>query len=438
MEMISIPSSINFSLPNGKGRLPIVEVERVKVQGDRKRVRLRRNSKARALADCSFGDFAGQLEFTAWQFFHAAKKTELASSFDGELADRRAFAFALENDGNFVWNTGNFRKVDRAMFALEDFANSGLAGRVGEAIAYLTMAKWGYLFWDRCATVWERAARSVNIDHAERLRIAAYIRSQIASGRPGNEPDFVFENANGEVALVEAKGSFVSPTRDNPSAKQDLKKALNQLDAWASVVQPRPQKLFGIGTYLREVSDPGDDPSLVVFVDPPPAGDGFPKPIEFPRDVVRRCNYGAWLSGMGFRETGNALRERTEKEQEVFRLPVVARGDREFAYVPMGWQGKGLAHLTANMRAFSRTWIRAERVDGVLVIGLSVPIMRAIERAVIAPAEPFLPYEVADSDGYLLPGSDEPWSIMPDGTFIGLIKPTEAVENITRMDTFKL
>ena len=208
------------------------------VETDYTRIRFRKGSKKRAAADCSFGDFVGSLEFIAWEFFHAAKKTELTSSFTTQLIDRRALGFAEECDGLFVWNTANFRREDRTVFGLEDFADSGLAGRCGEAVAYLTMVKkWGYLFWDRIATLWECAAAHSGMTHPEMVKWARVISSKLSS-RPDLEPDFAFENDTPEVALMEAKGSFVHPVHDNPTTKDDLRHGLKQLGAWSGMVAP--------------------------------------------------------------------------------------------------------------------------------------------------------------------------------------------------------
>jgi|GEM_PF-5939957 len=138
MTHLILPSSpIIFQIPTGTSQLPLVEIEKAKVTTPHRSVRIRAGSRRRENEDCSYGAFdAQQLPFSSWQFFHAAKKTELTSTFTMQMADRRAFAFALEHENTFIWNTTNFRKRDSSVFSLEDFGETYLAGRVGEAIAY--------------------------------------------------------------------------------------------------------------------------------------------------------------------------------------------------------------------------------------------------------------------------------------------------------------
>ena len=155
---------------------------------DRKPIRIRRGSTKRSKSDCSFGKFSEHLSIDAWQFFHAAKKTELTTTFTTSQVDRRALLFAAEHSEFFVWNTGNLRRVDRSVFSLEDFAEGGLAGRFGEAVAYLTMVKWGYVYWDRIATLWERAVAKSGMTHPERVKRAKAIASKLGVARPDWNP----------------------------------------------------------------------------------------------------------------------------------------------------------------------------------------------------------------------------------------------------------
>lgn len=414
------PLQYIVSIPSGSSTLPIVELDKTKVRQPRSRVRLRRDSLRRHFVDSSLGNFSDHLSFSSWEFFHAAKKTELACTFTRRLADTRAVAFAVEHEQTFVWNTGNFRRTDSGVFALEDFAASGLAGRVGEAIAYLTMISWGYVYWDRCAVVWERAARRASISHSEQLRIAKFIRSKVASGRPNNEPDFVFENATRDVALMEAKGSFVHPAKDGPGVKTDLRQALKQLDAWSRVLAPPPHASFGIGTYLREHSDPSDDPSLIAFVDPPADAEEFSEPVSMPPDLVRRCNYGAWLIGMGLLSSGLALRNQQEKPTEEIVLPVSRIGDRDFAFVMHGWLPPV---WSSRLIGVSPPHYGAMPWGGEpLVLGIAVDVLRRLGTAIQRPREPVLmDLQAETGESGLGAAADRSWSIMPDGSLLGVI-----------------
>lgn len=427
---IVIPSQpIIFSAPTGNSQLPIVEIAKAKVTQKRTSVRLRQGSKKRADADCSYGDYFGSpLHFSAWGFFHAAKKTELARSFTATLAERRAFAFALEHEDTFHWNTNNFRKVDSSVFALEDFGESGLAGRVGEAIAYLTMQKWGYIYWDRCATVWERAARNANITHAEMLRVVQFLSS---NSKPINEPDFIFEKQNGEVALMEAKGGFVKPGTDYPQTKAVLNKALIQLAAWSNVLVPTPAKAYGICTLLREQTDTHEDSSLITFVDPPGEQAEDLQPAELPPDLIRRCHYGAWLFGMGLMAAGTALRNRQTKIQEEVVLPTIQIGTHRYAFTITGWENINPAFLSLmRWSPLQSHW---------LVMGTDTNILRSIEKAIQnLEGTDLLDIETMEQDGNGLISNKLQGSIMPDGTMICFLNGDQLRESSRSLEAFQL
>ncbi len=320
-----LPPPMMISAPSGSSQLPIVELDRAKVEAERVRIRLKKGSVARASADCSFGPFQQQLKIDAWPFFHAAKKTELTRVLNANHVQNSALIFAAEYSALFNWNTNNLRRVDRSLFAHEDFAEASLAGRFGEAVAYLTMLEFGYVFFDRIAVLWERAINGSGLTHAEQLQYAAIVAQTINCSRPDSEPDFAFEKSNGDVALMESKGSFVNPVADNPSTKDDLRKALKQLNAWMGMIAPTPAKSYAIGTYFRDQSDTNGDPSLIAYVDPPGEGNEAFRPQEFSEDWIRRGNYGAWLTGMGWTNAADALRhgrsaELREREVQVLRI----------------------------------------------------------------------------------------------------------------------
>ncbi|MGC8494643.1 MAG: hypothetical protein ACP5SH_23210 [Syntrophobacteraceae bacterium] len=461
MTQLVIPSEpIVVNPPQGMSQLPMVEIDRSNVLSKRKHIRFRRGSSNRQSAECSFGNFdAENLEFSAWEFFHAAKKTELASSFTGVQAIRNTYAFAFEHQDTFIWNTNNFRKIDNSNFELEDFASAALAGRVGEAIAYLTMIKWGYVFWDRCQTVWGRAAVNANIIHPESLRSTQFLPSRVAPGRPQNEPDFIFEKGDGSVALMEAKGSFVNPIEDKPSTKEDLRQALKQLAAWSTVITPTPEKSYGIGTYLREENDSGSDPSLIAYVDPPGQDDPNAGAIELPPDLIRRLNYAAWLAGMGLVSASQALGGMKERAAHYVDLPILEVGGRSFAFVNAGWSvpEKHLPKPESWMRwAYAlhfwdlglhpsqpdwRIWRHIQHsLDWVpLIIGIERTVLKLIESALRYPTRPVL----KEFSGFELgrtqsgEGSNK-WSLMPDGTFIGLLDSRTFEEGFKGMETFQL
>jgi len=438
MQILPATPTFTISMPTGTSSLPLVELDKNQVTAKGKQIRLRKNSQRRKASHCSFGNFKDRLDFKAIEFFHAAKKTELTRSFSHKELERQATAFATEYDDSFIWNTTNFRKTNRNIFSLTEFDSSRLAGRVGEAIAYLTMVKWDYVYWDRCTTIWQRAAQAAKIEHREQVKVAKYLKSKISSGKPDNEPDFVFEKSTREVALMEAKGGFVHPTYDDPSTKGDLAQALTQLTAWSRVISPAPSKSFGIGTYLREEGDSTGDPSLVAFVDP----EGEPNinipVVEIPSDLVRRCNYGAWLSGMGLVTAGRALRDLRSKVPEAVSLPVVRIMNREFAVTVLGWKVSLLDMLDTFFWWPDRLQY-VDHISGILAVGLEVNTLEIVGSAIHHPTEPVL---LRLDNQSLIPVRRENdninWSLMPDGSCVLILDRESFRESIQEWRTFKI
>lgn len=444
-----IPSPILVYPPTGSSKLPIIELNRADVLEDRKRIRTRLNPEERTAQNCSFGQFQDDLSFTAWEFFHAAKKTELMTTFTTSQIDRRALTFADEHSDRFIWNTGNLRRVDRNIFCLEDFTEAGLAGRFGEAVAYLTMVKWGYVYWDRVAVVWERAVASPGMTHPEQLKEAHEIAQTLGVDRPDLEPDFAFEKTNGDIALMEAKGSFVHPINDNPSTKGDLRHALKQLGAWSGRISPTPKNSFAIGTYFRDKSDSTGDPSLIAFVDQPESdGNSQAASKSPPDDWIRRGNYGAWLAEMGFRTSGRALAERRATETTPTELGVINLGGHDYAFTIQGWRidQSRLGMLPwypfdVSMMPLRHQihFLRRMGITGVYVAGLDVAVLRAVSASLgNANAKALMDLQPLTVEfGRSQPLDGFYGSVMPDGSMIGVIS-TRPLESDPRVEAFKL
>ena len=66
---------------------------------------------------------------------------------------------------------------------------------------------------------------------------------------------------------------------------------------------------------------------MIAFVDPEP--ESLENPVELPADAVRRANFGAWLSFMGFDAAADRLRT-GEGEPERRQVPVVTLGRQKF------------------------------------------------------------------------------------------------------------
>ena len=164
-------------------------------------------------------------------------------------------------------------------------------------------------------------------------RLAAELRRHAYNKPPkstrqkaGRLPDFVLENGSRDRALAESKGKFV-PLGGTPNIKGTLSDALDQLASGGRLLRSKPQKSYAVGTFLREIGDWSQEPSLIAFVDPEPdeAGD----PVELPLDAIRRTNYASWLSLMGFDDSARRLRTK-EGGVERHNVPTVALGRHRY------------------------------------------------------------------------------------------------------------
>ncbi len=451
MTQLVVPShTLTLVAPQGVSSLPLVELDKAKVRAERRHLQLRKGSKKRREADCSYGDFGRSLRFNAWELCHAAKKTELTRTFTQLQVDTLGILFAHEHHSRFVWDTENLRCADGSGMWLEDFSGTGLAGRVGEALAYLAMIKlWGYVYWDRIASVWLRAARSAQIEHRDMVQVARYT-GNLVGNLPSLQPDFIFEKSDRTLSLMEAKGSFVTPGNNRPDVKKALKHGLEQLDAWASLITPAPSNSVAIGSLLREASDPCEDPSLMVHVDPPPTGRPIIDPIALPPDGLRRANYGAWLGQMGFRGSGSALADGRQVETRPIVLPVVTLNGRDFALSTQGWRVDRrwprlfpwwhfelLEDIPPELRI---DLMRDAGVTGLFVSGLEVTILRAVSDALrmassqaLMELQPIVDFDTREGrqpEGFY-------GSVMPDGSLLGIVSSNLLGQQF-RTETFAL
>lgn len=434
MTQLVLPSPLTLTVPQGGSRLPLVELDKTTVKAKRKRAVLPKAEREKA--DCAYGSFGSHLQFTAWELYHAAKKTELTKTFTQSDADGLALCFAHEHHDRFVWNTQNFRCTNGSGLWLEDFSRAGLAGRIGEAIAYLVMVKqWGFVYWDRIASVWLRSASGQRIEHKQMVQVARYTGT-LKEKAFDLQPDFVFEKADQTTSLMEAKGSFVTPETLHPVDKGVLKHGLEQLDAWGSLITPTPASSVVIASYLREASDPAADPSLIVHVDPPPRRRPDIEPVPVPPDQIRRGNYAGWLAQMGFRRSGRALADRREIATESVTLPVLSLNGRRFAISFLGWRLREPHRLMPPWFPFGLLdlpwphqieFLRHIGIDGVYVAGIEVSVLEAIGRTLINPADAALmelqpTVDLVADEGRQRPGFYG--SVMPDGSLLGIVTST--------------
>lgn len=436
---------IVVSPPTGASQLPLVEIDKAKVRTKHQSVLLPKAE--RAQAESSYGNFGDVLDFTAWEMCHAAKKTELTRTFTSHRANGLGLLFSHEHHDRFLWDTQNLRCADGSAMWLEDFSGTGLAGRIGEALSYLTMTKrWGYVYWDRIASVYLRAARDAQINHHEMIRVARYT-GQLTGKKVALQPDFVFEKNDRTVALMEAKGSFIAPGNTRPDVKGILKHGLEQLDAWGSLIAPAPASSIAIGSFLREASDPDSDPSLILHVDPPAKHLPDVEPIDLPRDEIRRGNYGVWLAEMGFRNSGRSLLNRREIETSPVELPTVTLNGRDYALSIQGWRVDQRRFATLPWWSFEMMhgpwrhrfeFLRDVGITGVYATGLEVSTLRAICTALADPTSQGLmdlsptafEREDAHPDGFY-------GSTMPDGSLLGILSNRYFSRDM-RLETFNL
>ena len=295
---IALPRQV-LSAFNGKGSLPIHELDKAKVQKLYARIRPFLNS-------------SGNLSFTSWRLAHAIKKADCARWSSSQPLWLETAGFLLENAQLFDWGASKFCLNAGMSNFNADFSGSSLTGRIAQGVALLFLEEKGYTYVGRFATEWKNRAAKQN-----------------KPCPPGNnkEPDFIAENAQKEWVLAESKGSFVSPG-SKPNIKDSLKAGLEQLDGWDKYITPKPTKSFAIGTFLRESQDCSEETSLIAFVDPEP--EAPEDPVEFPSDAVRRANYASWLSLMRFDDAANRIRFGAGEPQRR-SVPVIALAGRKYA-----------------------------------------------------------------------------------------------------------
>lgn len=284
---------------NGKGSLPIYELDKAKVQKPYGRVR-------------PFPVSSGDMNFSAWRLAHAIKKADCLRQPSSQVLWTAAVGFLLENAHLFDWSAEELRLNEGMAASLADFSNSSLAGRIAQGMALLFLEEKGYVYVGRFEYEWKRRAAN---------------QSKSWPAGKKKAPDFIAENGKQEWVLAESKGGFASPA-SNPNIKGALSDGLKQLDGWDKLIAPQPIKSFAIGTFLRESGDVSEETSAIAFVDPEPeAPEG---PVEFPVDAVRRANYASWLSLMDFEGVANRVRAGSGEPQRR-SVPVIALGGREYA-----------------------------------------------------------------------------------------------------------
>lgn len=321
-----------------------------------------------------------EMRFSGWRLAHAVKKADCLRQAPYAFAQR--LGFLLEQLPTIDWRRGNLRLLPGIATAYADFTGTSLAGRIGQGLAILLMEELGHTF----------------VAHYPRI-----------AGKKG--PDFVFERSDDRTrVLAESKGSFVAP-HSQPNIKGVLADGLGQISSADPIGS---KKSYAIGAFLREDGDPGEEPSLLAFVDPVVVGKEN-RSSSPPPDIVLRHNYAAWLDAMGLHYSASDLRSRAIRDtNEAIQLSVVNVDGVRYAVAPL----QDPAPWTVDhLMPF---WPR--RDDRIAVAGLRLSTIEQI-RAVLGKPQEMLEIDasVFGSPSDREHDRDFKGSILRDGTLLGSI-----------------
>jgi len=370
----------------------------------------------------------GNLTFSMWRLAHAVKKAECVNPVLSSVASSMALGFLLENQHLFDYSGAQFNLADGAASYLDDFSQTGLTGRVAQGFALLQMESEGYAFVGRFGTFRKQCGVAVpTVPSRRKNRLGKPILKPIRS------PDFVVENASGERALVESKGSFLHSGK-LADIKGSLSDALKQLAPWGSQFSPAITKKFAVGTYLREpdVGDP--ESSFLAFVDPEGGQDKDAAPI--PPDLVRRLNYAGWLGAMGYRTLSRNLLAAHLPDRARERFQVAEFGGNRYAYVPIAVVPhqrpddllRALPIAPRRPSAYRLKDFDDRGAKMIVVLALDVQVLERVARALQSRSWPMLEHESAYGDtGPYFDREDKDGSRFSDGSFLGLVRLEQSV-----------
>ena len=369
--------------------------------------------------------------FNAWQLAHAVKKADCARwPFPPILRTMSSVGFLLENASLFDWSSTELHLISGMSDFYADFSRTSLSGRIGQGMTLLFLEDSKYRYIGRFSNVYDNLLRK-------------------SKTIPSSYPDFVVENDRKEWALIEAKGSFVSPKIPSNifhiNVKQSLKRALKQLDGWDEYLSPKIHENFAMGTFLREIGGSHENSSIIAFVNTKPQI--FPKapryPVDFLPDAVRRANYASWLSLMGFDDAARRLRER-EVGSKRCRVQLLTLGRRKYVVVIASIRPS--YHRHAHDPDFLRLvrkemfWPSNSWVDGVSVelIGLDLHVVRALQTTLQnRDSQALMNIELSEQSDIpdKFDGGEFHGSIFSDGSLIGeIIIPPFGLSDIERTE----
>lgn len=337
------------------------------------------------------------IQFTGWQLAHAVIKADYLIQRDWLLP---GLGFLLQIDRIVDLGAGpNLRLVTGSPATLNDFTRTSLTGRIGQGLSLLFAHSKGYGF------VCHLASDPQVIAHIAALPKTAKKRAA----------DFLFESQDMKRMILESKASFTQPENEPSPIKSKLKDALTgQVDYWMAQISPAAQKGFAVYSCLRESKSPV--PSALIFVDPP--RQLVRDPIRFPESLVRRRNYAAWLTLMGFQETARGLTEPGRRDRRAIDVPVIRIGTRKFAVSVQSISQK------------EHQWVCA---------GLDVEALATIGAAIDGNDGPLLAYGRDSSDGFATRASGVDYgSVFPDGSYFGVFDESSRVHRFEGYEQFLL
>ncbi|MEI8196478.1 MAG: hypothetical protein WCI73_11265, partial [Phycisphaerae bacterium] len=442
-------------LPDGNSSLSVVEldVEKVKTKGWSGR---RAEVGAPGPLYSLDGTLGEPMEFTAHDFFLAIAKADLYQTFTPEDAAAHCEEFWFHCRSLLDWQkTPLHLAKGKARFYK---SHGTMAGQIGEGVTLLFMRDREYPYWDHLQSLLKRAFGEAEAGkHAENnLALPSIVKPVKVARKERNKgdnshPDFACQNEAGQWALAEAKGSFVTGKK-LPNAKGDLSRAIKQLDALMKRYKFQADKTYAVGAYLREREDCCHEPSLVAFTDPANTNTQLAE-AAFPSDWIRRGNYGAWLLGMGFFDSGIALRERRSREVQFVCLPVIRFADHFFAFTIQSVHGRVDAHVPPHFGSHDCSDAPALAMRHVshhfksepewVIRGIEISILRMLGSAIADGLNrSLLQLRPVRSDGGLTVGTFREegivGSVLADGTMLATVRPASRPDAAIQYMGFKL
>lgn len=334
-----------------RSSLPVCELHQCDIQNDYTHFRSRKTGSIRHKGGCVSRDEVRSIN--GWDLAAAVVKADFLDP--GRRTRVATLGVLLGLLEMIEWGSPELRLADGSARVLADFVGSDMAGRVGQGVTLLVMERpLGYSFADH------------------------YKRNPGTSG-----PDFIVQDASGNRARVESKGSFVPPPTSANAEPPEYKRILREGLAQAATAPARgTSKSFVVGTWLREACDP--EGSLCAWVDPDDTTEEFDD--DDPEQSVPRHNYAAWLAAMGQESAAHALRSGGRGELGLGRMMSKMVGEQEYAVTV-------LPDPAARWGDWPWGRSRGPGEPMCLVAGLPSPVMGTIAGWLADPKEASLPPE---------------------------------------------